>query len=230
MKIYLGRELREANKNSAADNRVMLDRHGVLMINIIGSPGAGKTALLERTLKQLTSRLTIAVVEGDLYTDADARRLEALCARVLQINTEGSCHLEAGDIGHLLASEGLLEADIVFVENIGNLVCPAAFDLGEDLRVALVSVTEGADKPRKYPLTFRDSHACVISKTDLLPYCEFDLDMVNADLRAINSGLTIFPLSAKSGEGLAKWYAWLEASVKEKKSVLKSGLPAPYRE
>ncbi len=230
MKIYLGRELREANKNSAADNRMMLDRSRVLMVNIIGSPGAGKTALLEQTLRHLSSHLTIAVIEGDLYTDADAKRLRGLCAKVIQINTEGSCHLEAGQIGELLVKENLLHTDIVFVENVGNLVCPAAFDLGEDLRVSLVSVTEGADKPCKYPLTFRDSHACIISKTDLLPYCDFDLDKVTGDLQTINSSLTVFTLSAKSGEGLAKWCRWLEAHVAKKKSALNSGLAVPSRE
>jgi hydrogenase nickel incorporation protein HypB len=219
MKIYLARELQEANKNNAEDNRNLLYQNRVLMINIIGSPGSGKTALLEHTLKALANKYRIGVIEGDLYTAEDAKRLEQWAYQVLQINTEGSCHLEANYIGHLLSQQrpSLLSADIIFIENVGNLVCPAEFDLGEDARVSLLSVTEGNDKPRKYPLAFKVSDATLITKTDLLPYCDFNLDLILSDMQKINDSAEVIPVTVKTGEGLEKWYQWLEKQLDIKK-------------
>ncbi|RJX25134.1 MAG: hydrogenase accessory protein HypB [Dethiobacter sp.] len=219
MKIYLARELQEANKNNAEDNRTLLLKNGVLMVNIIGSPGSGKTALLEQTLKALNNKYRIGVIEGDLYTAEDAKRLEQRAYQVLQINTEGSCHLEANYIGHLLNqnNSSLLSADIIFIENIGNLVCPAEFDLGEDVRVSVLSVTEGNDKPRKYPLAFKVSDATLITKTDLLPYCDFNLDLTLRDMQKINDSSEVIPISIKTGEGLKNWCQWLEKQLDIKK-------------
>lgn len=216
MRIYLARDLLKANQSNAAENRRILAESAVLMLNVIGSPGSGKTALLEATLKTLSAYRT-AVVEGDLYTSEDAQKLAPWCDHVLQINTEGACHLEAGYIGHLLLRENLLSAELLFIENIGNLVCPAEFDLGEDLRVVLISVTEGNDKPRKYPLSFKGASAVVITKTDLLPYCDFSIETVLEDLGRINPDLKIFTVSTKSGEGLESWCRWLEMQLTAKK-------------
>jgi hydrogenase nickel incorporation protein HypB len=218
MRVYLAKELLEANQNNAGENRSLLRASGVLMVNLIGSPGSGKTALLEHTLKKLSGYRT-AVIEGDLYTDEDARRLSSWCNQIVQINTEGSCHLEAGYIGHLLAQENLLSAELLFIENIGNLVCPAEFDLGEDIRVVLLSVTEGNDKPRKYPLAFKVADAAVVTKTDLLPYCDFNLNQLNEDLRKINENLALFTVSTKTGEGLGDWCKWLEKLLQRKRSA-----------
>ncbi|MEW5784225.1 MAG: hydrogenase nickel incorporation protein HypB [Bacillota bacterium] len=216
MRVYLAKDLLQANQGNAEENRRLLKKNAALMVNVIGSPGSGKTTLLEATLKTLPSYRT-AVIEGDLYTSEDAQRLAPWCDKVLQINTEGACHLEAGQIGQLMAQENLLSAELLFIENIGNLVCPAEFDLGEDLRIVLVSVTEGNDKPRKYPSAFKYASAVVITKTDLLPYCDFSMDTALEDLGRINPDLYIFEVSTKSGEGLEKWRRWLEAQWQAKK-------------
>jgi len=219
MRVYLAKNLKEANRNSAADNRKILREHGVLMVNMMGSPGCGKTSLLEETLKRLSPRYRLAVIEGDLYTAEDAQRLAPWTSRIVQINTEGACHLEANYIGHLLAqnSPALLDAEILFIENIGNLVCPAEFDLGEDIGVTLLSVTEGNDKLRKYPLAFKETRATLITKLDLLEYVDFDLDHATLDLKNINEQAVIFPLSAKTGEGVKKWCDWLEHLLETKR-------------
>ena len=215
MRVYLAKDLLQANQQSAEENRRLLEQNNVFMVNVIGSPGSGKTSLLEATLKAIPSTRR-AVIEGDLYTSEDAEKLAPWCEKVLQINTEGACHLEAGHIGQLIVQEDLLSADLLLVENIGNLVCPAEFDLGEDLRVVLISITEGNDKPRKYPLAFQNASAVVITKTDLLPYCNFSIDTALADLRKINSNLKIFTVSTNSGEGLETWCRWLEDRLQAK--------------
>lgn len=220
MRVYLAKNLREANQSNALDNRKILGEKRILLINIIGSPGSGKTTLLEHTLKIISKGYRAAVIEADLYTSEDSGRLEPWCETVLQINTEGGCHLEAGYIGHLLTAEApyLLDMDIIFIENIGNLICPAEFDLGEDLRVTLLTVTEGNDKPRKYPLAYQDSQATLITKTDLLPYCSFDLNEALNDLSMINSAIKVFPLSVQTGNGIGDWIQWLKAHVEAKKN------------
>lgn len=220
MRVFLAKNLRESNQNNALNNKQLLNEKNIFMVNIIGSPGSGKTALLEHTLKNISESYRAAVIEADLYTAEDSDRLEPWCEAVLQINTEGGCHLEAGYINHLLTVEApyLLDMDIIFIENIGNLICPAEFNLGEDFRVTLLSVTEGNDKPRKYPLAYQDSKATLITKTDLLPYCSFSIDESLNDLKKINSAIKVFPVSVQTGNGIGDWIQWLKACVEVKKN------------
>ena len=179
------------------------------MLNLMSSPGAGKTTLLEHTGADLAGRLSIAVIEGDQETTLDAGRIRAAGIRVVQINTGAGCHLDAEMVARALAAIDPAAGSVVIIENVGNLVCPALFDLGEASRVVLASVTEGADKPMKYPVMFTRADLVVVSKTDLLPYVDFDLTAYRADLERINPRARALPLSAVSGEGLADWYDWL---------------------
>jgi hydrogenase nickel incorporation protein HypB len=217
MRIYLAKDLLSANKNDADSVRSILLENNMLMINLIGSPGSGKTSLLEATFKNLTQHKKV-VIEGDLFTAEDAERLMPYCDKVIQINTEGDCHLLAGQISQLIIQDQLIFADLLVVENIGNLVCPADFDLGEDIRVTVISVTEGNDKPRKYPLAFKNATAVIITKTDLLPYCDFSVSRAKEDLHRINPDLKIFTLSTYNNVGMTEWIQWLTDQIK-----LKSG-------
>jgi hydrogenase nickel incorporation protein HypB len=217
MRIYLAKDLLSANKNDADLVRSILLENNILMINLIGSPGSGKTSLLEATFKNLTQHKKV-VIEGDLFTAEDAERLVPYCDKVIQINTEGDCHLLAGQISQLIIQDQLIFADLLVVENIGNLVCPADFDLGEDIRLTVISVTEGNDKPRKYPLAFKNASAVIITKTDLLPYCEFSVSRAKEDLHRINPDLKIFTLSTYNNMGMTEWIQWLTDQIK-----LKSG-------
>lgn len=217
MRIYLAKDLLSANKNDADTVRSILLENNILMINLIGSPGSGKTSLLEATFKNLTQHKKV-VIEGDLFTAEDAERLMPYCDKVIQINTEGDCHLLAGQISQLIIQDQLLFADLLVVENIGNLVCPADFDLGEDIRVTVISVTEGNDKPRKYPLAFKNASAVIIAKTDLLPYCDFSISRAEEDLHRINPDLKIFTLSTYNNMGMTEWTKWLTDQI-----TLKSG-------
>lgn len=217
MRIYLAKDLLSANKNDADTVRSILLENNILMINLIGSPGSGKTSLLEATFKNLTQHKKV-VIEGDLFTAEDAERLMPYCDKVIQINTEGDCHLLAGQISQLIIQDQLLFADLLVVENIGNLVCPADFDLGEDIRVTVISVTEGNDKPRKYPLAFKNASAVIITKTDLLPYCDFSISRAEEDIYRINPDLKIFTLSTYNNMGMTEWTKWLTDQI-----TLKSG-------
>lgn len=217
MRIYLAKDLLSANKNDADTVRSILLENNILMINLIGSPGSGKTSLLEATFKNLTQHKKV-VIEGDLFTAEDAERLIPYCDKVIQINTEGDCHLLAGQISQLIIQDQLLFADLLVVENIGNLVCPADFDLGEDIRVTVISVTEGNDKPRKYPLAFKNASAVIITKTDLLPYCDFSISRAKEDLYRINPDLKVFTLSTYNNMGMTEWTKWLTDQI-----TLKSG-------
>ncbi|WP_347488475.1 hydrogenase nickel incorporation protein HypB [Desulfoscipio sp. XC116] len=211
MKIIVGRDLLLANNDQAGVNRVLFKQSKVVAINLISSPGSGKTTLMEKTAGMLAGRLKIGVVVGDLYTERDAVRIEKAGAAAVQINTEGLCHLTADMVYRALQEMPPEELDVLFIENVGNLVCPAAFDLGEQMKVAVLSVTEGIDKPSKYPTIFREAGAVVISKEDLLPYTDFDLDTCLAELKEINDQLKIFITSAKTGLGLNEWCSWLES-------------------
>jgi hydrogenase nickel incorporation protein HypB len=184
---------------------------GTLVINLVSSPGTGKTAFLERTLAQMAPHYRVAALVGDLATDNDANRLARSGAPVRQIVTDGMCHLEAEMIAHHLTDWDLAGLDFLFIENVGNLVCPSSYDLGEDLRVVLLSVTEGEDKPLKYPPMFNSADVALITKIDLAEIVEFDRDAAYANLRAVRPDVTIFETSAKSGTGLDAWISWLVA-------------------
>ncbi|KUK37003.1 MAG: hydrogenase nickel incorporation protein HypB [Clostridia bacterium] len=208
----------QQNDEVAAENRKVFLQKGVFVLNLMSSPGSGKTSVLERTIEGLSGRLKLGVVEGDIYTTRDAERIEKYGIPVVQINTAGACHLDARMVKPTLEDFDLKEIDLLIVENVGNLVCPAEFDLGEDARAAVLSVTEGNDKPVKYPLVFRESRAVLINKIDLLPYTDCDVDQLEKDLKQINPELMLFRVSARSGEGFEPWLSWLENQVREKQA------------
>lgn len=219
MKVIMAKDLLKANTDLAQSNRKRFQQSGVLVVNLISSPGAGKTTLLEKTIKSLRNDLAIGVIEGDIYTTKDAERIAVQGVEVVQINTSGGCHLDANMVAHAMDDLPLEELDLVFVENVGNLVCPAGFDLGEDFKVAVLSITEGDDKPAKYPLIFQEAKAIVLNKVDLAPYTDFDLETAEKQISDINGGNNIFKISAKTGEGLETWLTWLKKEVNQKKRV-----------
>lgn len=219
MDIPVIRNVLEANDKMAVQLRSLFARHGVLVLNLISSPGAGKTSVLERTLTDLRGEFRMAVVEGDLQTDNDARRVAATGARAVQINTDGGCHLDSNMVLDAIGNFDLADLDILFIENVGNLVCPVEFDCGEDHKVALLSVTEGDDKPEKYPLLFNLSSVMLLNKIDLLPYVDFDVSRARKFSTRLNADLTIFELSCRSGEGLTPWYEWLRDALKAKRAT-----------
>jgi hydrogenase nickel incorporation protein HypB len=197
------------NDGIAQRNRAWLARRGVFMLNLMSSPGAGKTTLLERTGSDLAAEIGIRVIEGDQETTLDARRIRAAGCEVVQINTGSGCHLDAEMVRRGLEALDPPAGSVVVIENVGNLVCPALFDLGEAARVVLGSVTEGADKPAKYPQMFRQADLVLVTKADLLPYVDFDLAGYGTDLARLSPAATLLTLSAVSGQGLADWYGWL---------------------
>jgi hydrogenase nickel incorporation protein HypB len=208
--VSVEQDLLAKNDRYAAANRRRLAREGVLALNLVSSPGSGKTTLLVRTLERLTDRRPAAVVEGDQQTRLDADRIAATGAPVVQLNTGKGCHLDAHQVGHALEELPLQRGAILFIENVGNLVCPAAFDLGEAHKVVVLSVTEGDDKPLKYPDMFRAADLCLLTKSDLLPYVPFDLARAMANARQVNPRLECLALSTVSGEGFDAWLDWLE--------------------
>ncbi len=201
------------NDHLAAHNRAAFDAAGVRAINLMSSPGAGKTTLLQRTLAALQGRLRVGVVEGDIETDLDAERLAGLGAQVALLNTGagfgGECHLDAPMVARALADLDLTTLDLVLIENVGNLVCPAEFDVGEHRRAMVFSITEGEDKPLKYPVMFRAVEAVAVNKIDLAPYLDFDRALFLRNLRQVNPTVTVFELSARTGEGVAAWVDWV---------------------
>lgn len=201
------------NNRLASFNRALFREKGIFVLNLVSSPGSGKTTLLERTLRDLSQKLRCAVIEGDQQTDNDAQRIAATGVPVRQINTGTGCHLDADMIMHGTDAFDLDNLDILMIENVGNLVCPAAFDLGEHHKVAVLSVTEGEDKPLKYPQMFRNSTVMLLNKTDLLPYIDFDVEKCKEYARRVNPEIIIFELSARSGEGMEAWYRWLRESA-----------------
>lgn len=209
--IAVEKDVLYENNLLAARNRGFFDAKNILAINLVSSPGSGKTTLLERTLTDLKETLAFSVIEGDQQTTRDADRIHATGTKVVQINTGKGCHLDAHMVMHALQGMHPHENGVLFIENVGNLVCPAMFDLGEKERVVVMSVTEGDDKPLKYPDMFHTSHLCIINKIDLLPYVPFSLDKAIANAKRINPKLEVITLSCTSGEGLDKWYQWLES-------------------
>lgn len=214
--IEVEEDVLSQNNLLAKKNRDYFTAKNILAINMVSSPGSGKTSLLERTLSDLKEKLRFTVIEGDQQTCNDADRIKATGVKVTQINTGTGCHLDSSMIDHALQELNPEKNSVLFIENVGNLVCPALFDLGEKERVVIISVTEGDDKPLKYPDMFHSSTLCIVNKTDLLPYVPFDIEKVKANARKINPGLEILELSCTSGAGLDSWYHWLMNKVQIK--------------
>lgn len=207
----------EANDNKAAELRDLLREKKIVMLNLISSPGSGKTSLLEKTVPLLKDKYKVAIIEGDVETDRDMQRLAQFEVPIALINTSGACHLESVSIEKAFTSLDLDNLDLIIVENVGNLVCPAEFDIGEDAKVALVSVPEGDDKVIKYPLLFREAELAILNKIDLLDYSGFNVESFYTDLRQVNANLEVIEMSCKQDVGVGKWIGWLEQRILAKK-------------
>lgn len=208
-----------ANDENAKANRERVDKHHVVMINVMSSPGAGKTTLITQTINKFKGRIRIAVVEGDIASTIDADKISKLGIPVVQINTAGTCHLDANMIRGALDALALGEIDVIIVENVGNLICTAEFALGAHKKVMLLSVPEGDDKPHKYPLMFTEADVVLVNKTDVMPYFDFDEAAFVKAVNGLNPSGKIFPVSAKTGEGLDAWFAWFEDAIAGKAGV-----------
>jgi hydrogenase nickel incorporation protein HypB len=213
-RIPIVENILSANDRMAARNREVFDKAAVYGINIMASPGAGKTSVIIKTLEALHGRLRLGVIEGDLATSIDAEKAAAAGMPAVQINTGGECHLDAAMMADALPALPLADLDLVIVENVGNLVCPASFQIGTHINVLIASIPEGDDKPYKYPGMYRGVQALVINKIDLLPYVPFNMDYFRQGVEILNPGVVTFPLSAKTGEGMDTWADWLVAQVK----------------
>ncbi len=218
-KIDINKKILRENDKYAFENILFLTERKKLCLNMISSPGSGKTTILTRTISDLKDKIRIGVIEGDIQTDIDAERIRAAEAPVIQINTEGACHLSAIQISKALKELPVEDLNLIFIENVGNLVCPSAFELGEAGKIVVLSVAEGDDKPAKYPAIFAKSKVLLINKIDLLAggLVDFDIEKAKADARKLNKGIEIFPISAKTGEGITDWYDWLLKSVEKNK-------------
>lgn len=208
--IHIQRNILNKNDLQAEQNRGYFDALKVVSFNLVSSPGSGKTAILERSIKEMDKRMKVFVIEGDQQTLNDAQRIEKAGAPVIQINTGNGCHLDALMVNKAIKQLGITPKSVLFIENVGNLVCPALFDLGETKRVVIISVTEGEDKPAKYPNMFETAQLCLINKTDLLPYLDFDMELFLSTARKVNPHLEFIQLSAKTGEGFNLWLNWIE--------------------
>lgn len=207
--IAIEQDILMRNNLLAERNRGYFEARKLVVLNLMSSPGSGKTTLLEETIRRLKGKQAIYVIEGDQQTSNDADRIAALDIPVFQVNTGTGCHLDAAMVNHAVKHLDPAEGAILFIENVGNLVCPALFDLGENRKVVIVSTTEGDDKPLKYPTIFREAEVCVINKTDLLPYLRADVETMSGNARRVNENLTLFKVSAVSGDGLDDWCDWL---------------------
>ncbi len=210
MEIKVVANVLKVNENMAAVNREMLARRGIKVINMISSPGAGKTTILERTVETLKDEIPLAVIEGDLMTTRDAERINRHGVPVVQINTNGGCHLDANMVNKALLELPLNKIKLLIIENVGNLVCPASFDLGEDVKVVVLSVPEGDDKPLKYPQVFSKAGVCLLNKIDYLPLSNFNLDNFFRDITSLNPEQTVLALSALREDGMQEWYNYLQ--------------------
>ena len=216
-RVDVGKKILIANEEYALKNSQLLTERKKLCLNMISSPGSGKTTILTRTISELKDKVKIGVIEGDIQTNIDAEKIGAAKAPVVQINTNGACHLLAAQVNGALENLPVGDLDLIFIENVGNLVCPSAFQLGEAGKIVVLSVAEGDDKPAKYPAIFAKSKAMLINKTDLLDavgQVDFNIERAKADAYKLNKDIKIFPISAKTGEGMANWYDWLVESVK----------------
>lgn len=218
MQVKVMENIMAANDMIARENRRIFDQYGLFVVNLMSSPGAGKTTLLERTIAALKDEFTIAVIEGDIRGQLDAERIERHGVPVLQINTGGECHLDANMIRNGLDEMDLSGRNLLIIENVGNLVCPAEFKVGEDFKAMILSVPEGDDKPYKYPLMFKESRALIINKIDLLGMVDFDIQKVEQTARTLNPQIEIFRLSCKTGEGIESWLDWLRQQVRRMNS------------
>jgi hydrogenase nickel incorporation protein HypB len=212
--ITIKKEILGANKETAESIRKLLDTHHVRMINIMSASGSGKTSLIMRTISRLREKYSFAVIEGSIASSIDTDRIAQQNIPAVQINTAGGCHLDAQMIQNVLAGLNLDQIDLIFVENVGNLVCTADFDLGAHKNVVILSIPEGDDKPYKFPLIFVEADVVLVNKTDVLPYFDFKLDTFPAIISGLNPSARIFPLSAKTEEGMDRWYSWIEGALK----------------
>ncbi len=207
--ITIERRVLARNDEIARENRALFERHGILAVNVVSSPGAGKTSIIERTLECLGDSVKVAVIEGDVQTDFDAQRVARYQVPVVQIVTNGGCHLEARLVQDALASMNPSDCELLIIENVGNLVCPANYDLGEAMKIVVISVTEGEDKPLKYPGMFRNASVLIINKIDLVPHLQFDLETLRRNALQINPALRVFETSCATGTGIREWCGWL---------------------
>ena len=216
-KIDIGKKILGENEKFALENLLFFAKKKKLCLNIISSPGSGKTTILTRTINELKGKIKIGVIEGDIQTDIDAERIRATEAPAVQINTEGACHLSATQISDALKQLPVDDLDLILIENVGNLVCPSAFDLGESAKIVVLSVPEGDEKPAKYPAIFAKSKVLLINKIDMLDggLVDFDIERAKADARRLNKGIEIFPISARRGDGMTDWCNWLVKSVEK---------------
>ena len=211
--ILIVEKILSANDRIAAENRAIFDAAGVKTFNLMASPGAGKTSLIEQTIKRLQPSLRLAIIDGDIATNLDADRAAAAGAFAVQINTGGECHLDASMVNSALKQMDLKEIDVIIIENVGNLVCPASFQLGTHKSVLIASIPEGDDKPYKYPGMYRGVDALVINKIDLLPYVPFNMEYFQKGVEILNPGVVTFPLSCKTGDGIDNWIQWLKENA-----------------
>jgi len=218
MEIKVLQDVLSANDAIAKRNREQLDKHGIMAVNVMSAPGAGKTSLILQTINRLKPNFKVAVIEGDIASSIDADKVHKQGVPVVQINTAGGCHLESNMITNALNNLPLEEIDLLIIENVGNLVCPAEFALGEHKKVMLSSVSEGDDKPYKYPLMFSETEVVLVNKVDLLPYLDFNVEAFSKAVTGLNPGVKIFPVSCKNGEGLEAWFLWLEDEIKQMKN------------
>ncbi|MDD5722150.1 MAG: hydrogenase nickel incorporation protein HypB [Syntrophales bacterium] len=213
MKISVVKNVLDANDRIAMDNRTLFDTNKTYVINLMSSPGAGKTTLVEKTIEALKDKYVISVIEGDIQDTCDADRVAKLGIPVVQINTGGACHIDGNMVREALPAFNLEKTDLLVVENVGNLVCPAEFKVGENVKVMILSTPEGADKPAKYPLMFQESSVMIINKMDLIPYVDFDMKRAKRDALVSNKDLKIFEVSCKTSSGLSDWFQWLEDQI-----------------
>jgi hydrogenase nickel incorporation protein HypB len=213
MEIMIMKNILDRNQDMAEQVRSLMQEKNIFLINLISSPGAGKTTLLERTCEELGAKFRIGVIEGDITTDLDGQRLKKYNIPIVVINTEGGCHLDSHSISKALTAFDLDDLDIIFVENVGNLICPSHFDLGETCKVAMVSTTEGDDKVIKYPMLFREAKVIILNKTDLIPYTNFNMENFVRDLNRINTGVPLIRISCTQKTGLGEWFKWLSLTT-----------------
>lgn len=206
------------NDRIAAENQALFAEKKIFVLNLMGSPGSGKTSLLEQTMAKMKDKVNMAVIEGDLFTSKDADRIAKHDVPVIQINTSGGCHLDAPMVQNVLPQLDLDNLDLLVVENVGNLVCPAEFAVGEDMKAVVLSITEGDDKPMKYPLIFKESSIALLNKVDILPYCNFDMESAKEDITTLHPDIKVIELACTTGQGVDEWCEWLMERIQEKKA------------